>query len=66
MHSATICSTEPSLAKPGGPVSETGGSRISRIADESSKMMTADPDHWRTPLVHYLDNPGHIADRKVW
>jgi hypothetical protein len=23
------------------------------------------PDDWRTPLVRYLDNPGHIADRKV-
>jgi hypothetical protein len=28
--------------------------------------MTAGPDDWRTPLVHYLDNSGHIADRKVW
>jgi hypothetical protein len=30
-----------------------------------AKMMTVDPDDWRTPLVHYLENPGHIADRKV-
>jgi hypothetical protein len=28
-------------------------------------MMTADPDDWRTLLVRYLENPGHIADRKV-
>jgi hypothetical protein len=28
-------------------------------------MTTTDPDDWRTPLVHYLENPGHIADRKV-
>jgi hypothetical protein len=28
--------------------------------------MTTDLDDWRTPLVHYLENPGHIADRKVW
>jgi hypothetical protein len=28
-------------------------------------MMTVDPDDWRTPLVRYLENPGHIADRKV-
>jgi hypothetical protein len=28
-------------------------------------MMTVDPDDWRTPLKCYLDNPGHIADRKV-
>jgi hypothetical protein len=20
---------------------------------------------WRTPLIRYLENPGHIADRKV-
>jgi hypothetical protein len=33
--------------------------------DESSKMMTADPDDWRTLLVRYLENPVHIADRKV-
>jgi hypothetical protein len=24
-----------------------------------------DLDDWRTPMVCYLDNPGHIADRKV-
>jgi hypothetical protein len=28
--------------------------------------MTAYLDDWRTPLVCYLDNPGHITDRKVW
>jgi hypothetical protein len=27
--------------------------------------MTVDPDDWKTPLVHYLDNLGHIIDRKV-
>jgi hypothetical protein len=27
--------------------------------------MMADPDDWRTPLVLYLGNPGHIAYRKV-
>jgi hypothetical protein len=47
------------------PISETGGSRIFRISDEVSKTTTADPDDWRTPLVCYLENPGHIADRKV-
>jgi hypothetical protein len=66
MCSATICSAEPSSAKPDGPVSETEGSRISRTSDETSKMMMADPDDWRTPLICYLENPGHIADRKVW
>jgi hypothetical protein len=25
----------------------------------------ADPDDWRTTLVHYLENPGRIANRKV-
>jgi hypothetical protein len=65
MCSVTICSTEPSSAKPDGPVSETGGSRISKTSEESSKMMTVDPDDWRTPLVRYLENPSYIADRKV-
>jgi hypothetical protein len=27
--------------------------------------MTADPDDWRTPLVLYLEHPGHIGDRKA-
>jgi hypothetical protein len=65
MYKATICSTEPSSAKSDGPVSETVGSKVSRITDESSKTMTVNPDDWRTPLVHYLENPDHIADRKA-
>jgi hypothetical protein len=65
MQSATICFAEPCSTKSDGPVSEIGGSKISRIADESSKTITADPDDWRTPLVCYLENPDHIADRKV-
>jgi hypothetical protein len=65
MHSVTVYSTEPCSAKPDVPISETRGFRISRISDESSKMTTADPDDWRTPLVRYLENPSHIADRKV-
>jgi hypothetical protein len=65
MCSVTIYFAEPSLAKPDGLVSETGGSKISRILDESSKMTMADLDVWRTPLVCYLENPGHITDRKV-
>jgi hypothetical protein len=47
-------------------VSETGGSRIFRTSDKTSKTTMAGPDDWRTPLVRYLENPGHIADRKVW
>jgi hypothetical protein len=49
MCSATICSIEPSSAKLDGPVSKTGGSKISRTLDESSKTMIVDPDDWRTP-----------------
>jgi hypothetical protein len=29
-------------------------------------MTMVNPDGWRTPLIRYLENPGHIADRKVW
>jgi hypothetical protein len=65
MHRATICSAELSSAKLDSPISETGGSEISRIIEKSSKMMMADSNGWRTPLVHYLENPSHIADRKV-
>jgi hypothetical protein len=49
MHSATVCSAEPHSAKPDVPVSKTGGSEISRISDEVSKIIMADPDNWRTP-----------------
>jgi hypothetical protein len=66
MHSPTIYFVEPSLAKPDGLIFETRGSDISRIANESSKTMTVDPSDWRTPLVRYLENSSHIADRKVW
>jgi hypothetical protein len=65
MYSETICSIEPSLAKPDGPVSKIGESKISRISDEASKTTTANPDDWRTPLVRYLENPNHIVDRKA-
>jgi hypothetical protein len=65
MCSVTICSAEPSSAELDGLVSKTGGSRISRISDESSEPMTVDSDDWRTPLVCYLENHGHIANRKV-
>jgi hypothetical protein len=65
MHSATICYVEPNLAKPDGPVSETGGSGMSRNLDEPSKTAMTDPDDWKTPLIRYLENPDHIADRKV-
>jgi hypothetical protein len=63
--SATIYFAEPSSAKLDDPVSKTVGFRISNILDKSSETMTADPNDWRTPLVRYFENPGHIADRKV-
>jgi hypothetical protein len=65
MHSATICYVQSSSAKLDGPVSEIGVSENSRNSDESSETMMVDHDDWRTPLVHYLENRGHIVDRKV-
>jgi hypothetical protein len=65
VHNAKICSAEPSSAKLDVSVSKTEGSKISRILDKSSETMMADPDDWRTPLVRYLENPNHIANRKV-
>jgi hypothetical protein len=44
MCNATICSIGSSPAKPNGPVSKIGGSRISKTLDKSSETMTADPD----------------------
>jgi hypothetical protein len=61
----TIRFTKPNSAKLDGPSSETGGSGISRNSNKSSKTMTFNHNDWRTPLVHYLENPDHIADRKV-
>jgi hypothetical protein len=66
MQSEEIYSTELDLAKSDGHVSEIGGSRISRSSNELSEMMMVKPNDWRTPLVHYLENSGHITDRKVW
>jgi hypothetical protein len=60
-----IYSIEPSSTKLDGSTSETRGSKNFRILDESNKMMTTDPDDWRTPLVRYLKNYSHITDRKV-
>jgi hypothetical protein len=65
VHNAKICSAEPSSAKLDVSVSKTGGSKISKILDKSSETMMTDPDDWRTPLVPYLENPNHIANRKV-
>jgi ribonuclease HI len=65
VHSARIYSAEPNSEETDSLVSEIRGSRISRTLDETSKTTTAGPDDWRAPLVCYLENPGHIVDRKV-
>jgi hypothetical protein len=63
MYNATIYSAGPNSAKPDGSVFETRGFEISRILNESSETMMTNPDDWRTPLVCYLENPSHVADR---
>jgi hypothetical protein len=65
MQYAIVSSAKPDSVKLNSPVSETGGSRISRNSDESSEIMMSDPDDWRMPVVRYLENPDHIIDRKV-
>jgi hypothetical protein len=62
MQSVEICSVEPSSAKSDDPVLETRGSEISKSLDNLGETTT---DDWRTPLVRYLENPGHIVDKKV-
>jgi hypothetical protein len=65
MHSTTIYSAGTHLAKPNGPIFEIGGSKISRNSNKSSETTMVDLDDWRTPLIRYLENSDHIADRKV-
>jgi hypothetical protein len=65
MHNVAVYSAEPDSTKLDGLVVEIGGSKISMNSDDSSEMTMIDPDDWRTPLVRYLENPSHIADRKV-
>jgi hypothetical protein len=60
-----ICYAKQNSAELDSPVSKTSGFRIFRISDKTSKTTMASPDDWRIPLVHYLENPSHIADRKV-
>jgi hypothetical protein len=57
VYNAKICSAKTNSTEPDSPISEIGGSRIFRISGETSKTTTAGPDDWRTPLVHYLENP---------
>jgi hypothetical protein len=65
MHSAIVCSVEPSSAKLDVLVYEIGGSKIFRISDEARKTTMSNLDDWRTPLISYLENPDHIADKRV-
>jgi hypothetical protein len=65
MQSAWIYSTEPNSVKMDGPISKTEGSRISRSLDNLGKTTMIELDDWRTPLIRYIGNSGHIADRKV-
>jgi hypothetical protein len=65
VHNVRIYSAEPNSAEPDSPVSKTGGSKISRTLNETSKIMMDSPDDWRTPLVRYLENPSYIDDRKI-
>jgi hypothetical protein len=64
LQSVEICSAKSSSAKPDALISETRGSGISKSLNNLGETTTAEPDDWRTPLVHYLENPGHIVDRK--
>jgi hypothetical protein len=66
MCHATVFSTGPCPAKLDGLISNTVGSGICRTSDEASETTMTDPDDWRTPLVLYLENHGHIADKNVW
>jgi hypothetical protein len=65
MHNAKICFAEPSSTKLDVLDSETGGSGISRGSDDLGETVVAEPMDWRTPLILYLDNPGHVIDTKV-
>jgi hypothetical protein len=66
MHSAKICSAEPSPTKLDVPDSEIGGFGISRDSDDLDETAATKPVDWRTPLILYLDNPSHVIDTKVW
>jgi hypothetical protein len=54
----TIQFTKPNLAKSDGPSSETGGLEFPGTQTNQVKQR-------HSILVHYLENPSHIADRKV-
>jgi hypothetical protein len=62
MHNAKICSVEKSSTKPDVTKLETGASGISRGLNDLGKTATAEPVDWKTPLIHYMENPGHVID----
>jgi hypothetical protein len=57
MHNAKIYSAKPDVLE-----LETRGSGISRGSDNLGETTTAEPVDWRTPLIRYLENPGHVID----
>jgi hypothetical protein len=65
MHSAEVYSIEPSLVKPDVLESETRGSGISRSLGNLGEIAVAKPEDWSAALACYLENPGHVIDRKV-
>jgi hypothetical protein len=65
MHIAKICSAETSLVKPDVSELETGGSGISMNSDDFGETTMTKHEDWRTFLIRYLKNLGHITDRKV-
>jgi hypothetical protein len=62
MHNTKIYSAEPSSAKLDVPESKIGGSCISRGSDNLDETAMAEHVDWRTPLIHYLENPDHVID----
>jgi hypothetical protein len=64
MHSAKICSVEQSSTKLDVPELETRGSGICRGSDDLGKIAATVHVDWRTPLIHYLENLGHVLIQK--
>jgi hypothetical protein len=66
MHNAKICSVESSSLKLNVFELGTRGSGISCGLDDLGETTMAEPEDWRAHLVCYLENIGHVIDRKVW
>jgi hypothetical protein len=65
MHNAEICSAKPNSTKLDISESKTGVSGISRSSDDLGEIATSETEDWKTLLVHYLENPDYVFDRKV-